>query len=156
MSHALPQFYVAGPLFSDAQRSYLEQLVGRLARALDLDPRKDFFLPHRDAGDVGEGHTQRNVFEADLRHVRGAAAVIAWLDGQDADSGTAVEMGIAYEAGKPVFGLLTDFRCWQAGALPTRLNNMIWGMCDDGRAIARSIEDLEKLLLNHTKARPAK
>lgn len=142
----MKRFYVAGTLFSDAQRCYLEALVARLAEALELHPVEDFFLPHRDAGDVGEGHMQNEVFEANVMHVRSAEALIAWLDGPDVDSGTAAEMGMAYDSGKPVFGLLTDFRCWQPGSLPDRLNNMIWGMCGHGKNISRSIEDLERQL----------
>jgi nucleoside 2-deoxyribosyltransferase len=36
--------------------------------------------------------------------------VIAVLDGADADSGTAFEMGVAHAMGKPIVGVRTDYR----------------------------------------------
>ena len=35
--------YVAGPLFSQAERTFLEQMVSELARASGLDEKADFF-----------------------------------------------------------------------------------------------------------------
>ena len=40
--------YVAGPLFSEAERTFLECMVSALAEASGLDLIADFFLPHRD------------------------------------------------------------------------------------------------------------
>ncbi len=53
------------------------------------------------------------------------------LDGSDVDSGTAVEMGIAYTLGFPIFGLKTDM--FRRGGV---LNNMVWGVCSGGRTLA--------------------
>jgi nucleoside 2-deoxyribosyltransferase len=89
--------YVAGPLFSLHERLFLEELVDELSRRLELDPIKDFFLPHRDAGDVGIAGRRRDmVFYDDLEYLKGADMVIVLLDGPDVDSGTAVEPGYAY------------------------------------------------------------
>ena len=46
--------YVAGPLFSDAERAFLEQIVNTLAESAGLDPLADFFLPHRAGGSPGD------------------------------------------------------------------------------------------------------
>ena len=47
--------YIAGPLFSESDRIFLELIVDTLASASSLDPIADFFLPHRDAGEQGKG-----------------------------------------------------------------------------------------------------
>jgi len=57
------------------------------------------------------------------------------LDGPDVDSGTALEMGVAYERGIPIVGVRTDFRESQdrgvnlviAGACTTLLREMSFG-----------------------------
>jgi nucleoside 2-deoxyribosyltransferase len=137
------RIYVAGPLFSEHERTFLELLVKQIAVKLELDPEKDIFLPHRDAGDIGiHGEKRDTVFEADLQFLDNCDLVIALLDGSDVDSGTAVEMGYAYSRGKAVFGILTDWRRWSS---PKRevinINNMIWGICGKGKRIFREIDD---------------
>ena len=63
---------------------------------------------------VGASYNQRrafrHIFNACVDGLRSADAVIAVLDGPDVDSGTALEMGIAYERGIPIVGVRTDFR----------------------------------------------
>ena len=44
--------YVAGPLFSQAERDFLLKMTDELSKVTKLDPVEDFFLPHRDAGDL--------------------------------------------------------------------------------------------------------
>jgi nucleoside 2-deoxyribosyltransferase len=132
--------YIAGPLFSESERRYLESLVDFLTKELNqafmdlhidlhLDKYHDFFLPHRDIGDAGvvTGGNE-DVFTADLRYLESAHIVIAWLDGATIDSGTAVELGYAFAKGKQIFGLLTDRRRWSGNEI-MGLNNMVWGVC---------------------------
>jgi nucleoside 2-deoxyribosyltransferase len=54
--------YMAGPLFSQAERLFLEQMVIELARASGLDANSDFFLPHRDGGELGKGPKRLDIF----------------------------------------------------------------------------------------------
>ena len=138
------KIYVAGPLFSMYERQFLEDLVNKLAEELDLDIYDDFFLPHRDAGDVGvAGKTRDKVFYDDLRYLESAKVVIALLDGSDVDSGTAVEIGYAYAMKKEIFGLLTDKRKWDNTCSQViGINNMIWGTLLEGRRIYRSLDSL--------------
>ncbi len=124
---------------------YLEQMVTVLAKACSLDPRSDFFLPHRDAGDVGVSGSTDEIFEADLKALKDAKIVVALLDGQDVDSGTAVELGIAFVAKKPIYGLLTDRRARDPQGR-VKINNMIWGVCREGRRIYASVETLASAL----------
>jgi nucleoside 2-deoxyribosyltransferase len=148
--------YIAGPLFSQSERGYLESLVDFLTNALNIgltdfhvDKDQDFFLPHRDIGDAGVvtgGNGE--VFVNDLRHLDNADIVIAWLDGADIDSGTAVELGYAFAKGKDIFGLLTDTRRW-SGTKIIGLNNMVWGICKGEERIYKINDMQEKKRLLH-------
>lgn len=139
--------YIAGPLFSQAERKFLVMMTEELSRATSLDPIADFFLPHRDAGDVGVAGRRVNIFYEDLRRLEEASIVVALLDGPDVDSGTALEIGYAYAKGKKIFGLLTDFRAYHDnGKPPSKINNMIWGACKEGQSIFRSLNELGEAL----------
>ena len=128
------RIYVAGPLFNTHERLYLEQI----AKALE-DAGYDTFLPHRDAGllDGTEKVDRVKLFQGDMNGLAQCNIVVALLTGADQDSGTAAELGIAYERGLPCFGITDDMR-W--------LNNMIWGICGEGKHLVRSIDDLLPLL----------
>ena len=135
--------YVAGPLFSEAERAFLEAVVSRLAESAGLHPLRDFFLPHRDGGELGKGPNREDIFALDMDRLDAAHVVVALLDGQDADSGTCIELGYAYAKGKKIFGILTDFRAYHTSdAEPHRPNLMIWGVCQKGASIFRSLTDL--------------
>lgn len=131
--------YIAGPLFSVQDRRLLEEL------ATDLERRGvAVYLPHRDGGDLGtvifrkhgEG-LRANLFSEDLRQIRKADFVVSLLDGQDSDSGTCVEIGMAYMAGTPVFGLKTDWE--KRGSV---VNNMVWGVCNSGKTLFTDLSSL--------------
>ena len=139
----MAQIYVAGPLFAQHERLFLEEMVRTLALHTGLDPLADFFLPHRDGGELGRGPTREEIFRLDIEQVDKAEMVVALLDGQDSDSGTCVEIGYAFARGKPVFGLLTDFRAiCTADPEPHRPNLMVWGACAYGRRLFHTLEDL--------------
>jgi len=85
------RLYVAGPLFSEAERSWLDELAARL-RAEGFD----CFLPHeqfRELADV----TIEHVYRIDTEGLRSANALVAWLDGPMVDDGTACEIGMFAE-----------------------------------------------------------
>jgi nucleoside 2-deoxyribosyltransferase len=153
--------YIAGPLFSESERAFLESLVDFLTNGLNeglagfhVDKDQDFFLPHRDIGDAGvvTGGNEE-VFINDLRYLDNANIVIAWLDGADIDSGTAVELGYAFAKGKHIFGLLTDRRRW-SGTKIIGLNNMVWGICQGEKRIYKisNAEEKKRLLHDVSKA----
>jgi nucleoside 2-deoxyribosyltransferase len=148
--------YIAGPLFSQSERGYLESLVEFLTNGLNegltdfhVDKDQDFFLPHRDIGDAGvvTGGNEE-VFVNDLAYLDKARIVIAWLDGADVDSGTAVELGYAFAKDKHIFGLLTDRRRWR-GTKIIGLNNMVWGICKGEKRIYKIDNAQEKKRLLH-------
>jgi len=145
--------YVAGPLFSQAERSFLELIVDTLARASSFDPVADFFLPHRDGGELGKGMKRKDIFELDLQQVDSATIVVGLLDGQDVDSGTSIELGYAHAKGKKIFGLLTDFRTYHntADAEPHRPNLMVWGVCEEGNTLFGNLVSLSEAFAEYVK-----
>jgi nucleoside 2-deoxyribosyltransferase/predicted secreted protein len=99
--------YLAAPLFSDAERSYNAALADLLRQhAFDV------YVP-QDAGDDTPTRglpEHARIYERNRQVLCGADMVVAVIDGADADSGTAWEMGYAAAKAKPVFALRTDFR----------------------------------------------
>lgn len=137
--------YVAGPLFSQAEREYLEKMVNFLAKDSHLCPDKDFFLPHRDGGELGKGPSRTEIFNLDICTIKQAKIIIALLDGQDVDSGTCIELGYAYASGKKIFGIITDFRSFCTNDNePQRPNLMVWGVCEEGKTLFHSLPALSE------------
>lgn len=104
--------YLAGPLFSDAERAFNEILAARLASFTDV------YLPQRDGGlmsdMVQEGVHPRiashRVFQYDVDAINGTDLLIAILDGRAIDEGVAFELGVAFSRSKRCIGLQTDSR----------------------------------------------
>lgn len=101
------RIYLAAPLFSEAERSYNAALA-----ALLNEHFFEVYVP-QDTGD--DSHSRdlaehRRMFAAHKEALDAADAVVAIIDGADADSGTAWEMGYASAQGTPVYALRTDFR----------------------------------------------
>lgn len=101
-------------------------------------------MPHRDGGDLGtiifnsDRNTLRtNIFDDDFKNIKQSDFIVCLLDGQDSDSGTCVEIGIAFMAGLPIFGLKTDLE--RRGSV---VNNMVWGVCDSGRRLFKDVDSL--------------
>ena len=72
----------------------------------------EVYLP-QDIGDdcaVRETCEHTCIYEHNKQALHDADIVVAIIDGADADSGTAWEMGYATALGKPVIALRTDFR----------------------------------------------
>jgi nucleoside 2-deoxyribosyltransferase len=103
--------YVAGPLFTDAEREFNARLAARLEGA-----GCQVFLPQRDApqNHGGQGYAART-FAADLEGLDRAEVVLAVCDGTQVDDGTAWEIGYAFARGVPVVGLRTDRRIFGPG-----------------------------------------
>jgi len=101
------RIYLAAPLFSEAERAYNAALAALL--------REHFFEVYvpQDTGDDSHGRDlaeDGRMFVSHKEALDNADAVVAIIDGADADSGTAWEMGYAFAVQKPVFALRTDFR----------------------------------------------
>jgi len=106
------KIYLAGPLFSPAQRGFLEGCA-RSFREVGLE----CFLPHEQEAGLTT-LSARTVFELDCKEgLEKANALVAWLDGPNVDDGTACEIGIYHgllREGAPwrkgILGLVTDLR----------------------------------------------
>ena len=100
------KIYVAGPLFTEGQRWLLER-IDMVCREQGFDT----YLPHRDAGVFDRDSDSSFFFEQDLRQLQESVAVVAVLNGDDVDSGTAWELGYFYAVkGGPIVGYVHDSR----------------------------------------------
>ena len=128
--------YIAGPLFDDQERDYLEK-IAQIVESYGIST----FVPHRDAGLVTGDFTfekKVKVFDVDMEFLEPADIVIALLTGRDVDSGTAAEIGYAYKAGKRLIGI-------SANTIKP-INNFVWGIFNYGEDIVESLDDLKTLL----------
>ena len=117
--------YLAGPVFTLAERRFNEELAGELER---LCPSLQVFLPQRyDKEFQNSPDSSRRMFACLMGALDGCDVVVAVLDGPDADSGTSFEMGYARGRGKRVIGVRTDFR----GSEDHGLNLMLSNACSD-------------------------
>ena len=113
--------YLAGPVFTLAERQFNEELAGEMER---LCPFLQVFLPQRydkefqDAPDFS-----RKMFACLMGALDNCDVVVAILDGPDADSGTSFEMGYARGRGKRVIGVRTDFRDGEDQGVNLMLSN---------------------------------
>ncbi|WP_409022329.1 nucleoside 2-deoxyribosyltransferase [Dellaglioa sp. P0083] len=101
--------YLAGPFFSDKQRERVSQVVAALKENKTIDS-DNIYLPQDNQSKQYEQFSQqwqRAVYLADTRQVHRADVVVAILDykedeGNEPDSGTMFEVGMAVEAHIPV------------------------------------------------------
>ncbi len=99
--------YLAAPLFSEAEKAYNLAILALLRACL-----YDVYLP-QEVGDnthCRDAEAHEMIFLQHISALREIDVVVAVIDGADADSGTAWEMGFACALGKPVIALRTDFR----------------------------------------------
>jgi hypothetical protein len=108
------RIYLAGPLFTEAERAWLETAANALEAA-----GIECFVPHRQRFAEMDPDV---VYEADVAGVRGADAMVAWLDGPMTDDGTACEIGIFAELCRSdpqryrgIVGIVTDWRVQRRG-----------------------------------------
>ena len=100
------KIYLAGPLFTSAERSWNQRLATLLKEL-----GHEVFLPQ---AEEPREHTARAIFELDRNAIDSADVIVGIMDGPDPDAGTCWECGYAYGK-KPIVLLRTDFR---AGAKP--------------------------------------
>ena len=95
------KIYLAGPLFTSAERAWNERLA-----ALLEESGHEVYLPQaKEPKEV----SARAIFEADKNAIDACEVVVAIMDGPDPDSGTSWECGYAYGK-KPIVLVRTDFR----------------------------------------------
>ena len=139
----MSRIYVAGPLFSEAEKQYNEYL----SKCLE-DMGFETFLPQRDGYELSEllangdseSFAMGKIFKRDISEIQKSDIVVFVMDGRVPDDGACVEIGYAYAMGKECIGLKTDPR-----TLMSDLDNpMILGALKD--RIARNLKELEYFL----------
>ncbi|MFH1022679.1 MAG: nucleoside 2-deoxyribosyltransferase [Planctomycetota bacterium] len=147
--HLRYRAYLAGPLFSQAERDFNEDLASK------LETHATVYLPQRDGGlmsdmvkdGVSPDAAARRVFRRDMDAIRSADCLIAILDGRTIDEGVAFELGIGFCHSKRCVGLQTDSR-----RLASWGNNpMITGALE---AVFLTVEDLLKWMKFETTGQP--
>jgi nucleoside 2-deoxyribosyltransferase len=105
----LLKIYLAGPLFTQAERRWNRELARSLMNAM---PASQVILPQDRAKKFI--HSGKPDFDGIVRDcmkaIESCDIVVAILDGPDADSGTSWEFGYARALKKPIVGLRTDLR----------------------------------------------
>ena len=141
------RIYLAGPLFSEGQRSWqvrIKQGIQNWAalQGLDVDVVYPYELIASARGAQARELDGEGVFAVCESALRESDILVATLDGAQVDDGTAWEVGYFYAlckgARERILGIRTDFR--RAGeAEGTRVNAMLDSSCF---AIVGSLEEL--------------
>lgn len=135
------KIYLAAPLFTPAEREFIEQLASR------VESFGDIYVPHRDGhlveADIARGleHAEvyRAVYQRDIDEIRRCDVLLAVLDGRTPDEGVCIEIGFAKALGKHIIGLKTDVRV----VLPWGNNPMVDGCVD---CWAKTYNDILEML----------
>ncbi|HJJ96499.1 MAG TPA: nucleoside 2-deoxyribosyltransferase [Methanocorpusculum sp.] len=136
-SFAQYRIYLAAPLFSEAQKIYNAGLAGLLAsRYYSVHLPQNF----EDTAESRSKNREELIYRWNLAALKNSDIVVAVIDGSDADSGTAWEMGYATALGKRVIAIRTDFRRYSD-------NELVNLMLETEAEVAGSSEELLSLLL---------
>lgn len=139
------KIYIAGPLFSDAEKEYNKK-VAEFLENLGYDT----FLPQRDGYLVTElekrglssKEIEKMIFDLDVNEIKKSDVILFVMDGRVPDEGACVEVGIGYALGKKCIGLKTDPRT----LFKTQDNPLIKG-CLKSR-IAKNLDQLKNYLVD--------
>jgi hypothetical protein len=136
--------YLAGPLFSDAERAWLDRLAARIR-----EEGIDCFVPHEQFEQLQE-LTPREVYRVDGEGLRAANVLVAWLDGPIVDDGTACEIGMFAQliASDPeqyrgIVAVVTDLRLQRRRgiAVGDGMNLFVAGAIESAGQICWSVEE---------------
>jgi hypothetical protein len=138
--------YLAGPLFTPYERSFIGECAARL-RADGID----VFVPRENALAAGD-MSAATIFAKDWQGLSDADAVVAVLDGPMVDDGTACEIGIFYglmqadPSKKGIVGLLTDLRS-TLGHEGHGLNLFVLGCIEAAGKVCNSMDEVAAALV---------
>ena len=124
--------YIAGPLFDEGERWWIEKIEATVAEA-----GFQTFLPHRDNPEKNPD-TVQEIFENNRDAILSADLIVANLNGITTDDGTAWELGYAAALQKPSIGIFTDWRARFEGQ--EIVNLMI------SRSLDRIVRSLDELI----------
>ena len=138
------RLYIAGPMFTDGERS----TAATLARRLE-ERGHECFVPHEQVFEPLDAPT---IFAVDAEGIRNADALVAILDGPVIDDGTACEIGMFVELirlrpdrHRGIVGLATDWRLTRlrdAGDADGGLNYFVAGAVMEYGRIVWDVDDV--------------
>jgi nucleoside 2-deoxyribosyltransferase len=133
--------YLAGPLFTLAEQTFNL----RLAKSIEnIESTLKLVLPQLKNKELQKSECfTHDIFNYCVEMVNQSHLLVAILDGADADSGTCIEMGLAYAQGKPIIGVRTDFRSLEDRGLNLMVSfacsRLIWQPTENTDDLAREI-----------------
>lgn len=142
--------YIASPYgFSESTKHFMENVyIPRLKKIVDII--NPFYLTTIEEVIKAEQEGREKEFAMEIGRrnkeaIKTSDIVIAALDGQEVDSGTAAEIGYAAGIGKKIYGYRTDFR--QTGEKGAMVNLQVQYFIEaSGGRIASSLDQLEQIL----------
>ena len=144
------RLYIAGPLFSHAEREWLDALAVRLR-----SEGFDCFVPHENFPQLADV-TMDDVYRVDAAGLRSANALVAWVDGPMCDDGTACEIGMfaqLVESGgdqyKGIVAIATDLRLERRrdrGVVGGGMNLFVGGAIESCVTVVHSVDDIAAAL----------
>jgi nucleoside 2-deoxyribosyltransferase len=138
------RIYVAGPLFSEAERAWLDSLAATL-RAEGFE----CFVPHENFDRIVE-LTPEEIYRVDGDGLRSSNVLLAWLDGPVIDDGTAAEIGAFAELVRTdparyrgIVGIVTDLRLQRRrdNAVGDGMNLFVIGAIESAGRVCWSIPE---------------
>ena len=140
------RLYIAGPLFSEAERSWLDLLAARLR-----GEGFECFVPHEHFAELADV-TVEDVYRVDTEGLRSANALVAWLDGSMVDDGTACEIGMFAELVRSgseryqgIVAIATDLRLErrrQQGVVGGGMNLFVGGAIESCGKIVHAVDEV--------------
>jgi hypothetical protein len=140
------RLYVAGPLFSEAERSWLDLFAARLRTE-----GFECFVPHEHFPELADV-TVEEVYRIDTEGLRSANALVAWLDGAMIDDGTACEIGMFAELVRTdgeryrgIVAIVTDLRLERRrsqGVVGGGMNLFVGGAIESCGKIVHTVDDV--------------
>ncbi len=147
---ARPPCYVASPLgFSEAGRDYYATRY-LPALAEHVEPIDPWSLTQAEEFAAAAREDRLHAFGIDVgarnaAAIRGARMLVAQLDGQEVDAGTAAEVGYGAALGLPCLGVRSDLRA--SGEPGMRVNLQLEAFVVlSGGFVARSLDELVRRL----------
>jgi nucleoside 2-deoxyribosyltransferase len=133
--------YVASPLgFTEAGRDYYAR-VYLPALATVVEPVDPWSLDTVTGAGAGDRERMLVIGRANAEAIRSCELLVAHLDGQEPDSGTAAELGYGAALGLRCFGLRSDLR--QSGEAGVAVNLQVETfVVDSGGAMVAGLAEL--------------
>jgi len=136
------KIYMAGPLFTAAERMWNRELASILRKF-----SHEVFLPQESKTNNTKVFNSEAIFKEDVKGIEWSDVVLGWCDGSDPDSGTCWELAYAKGKNKLTIGYTTDLRFQAAAWGRYDLNLMITYGVDKFLRFKPDVEPYEVFLM---------